>query len=506
MASVCKPRYVMPIPAGATRCMVKGVSSVRYADRKGKVHVWPVHFDRRGDETGKMVCEQRTWWMKYKMPDETVRREKGYRDRLAAEQEAARREREAQQAAAGLVVVDSAQLLKPLKEHVEAFVEELQRTGRDEEYYERVGTRLRAILKGCGWQTLKQINPDDMSHFLGSLRQSGLAAKTQNEYLAAGKTFCNWCVRTRRLAANSLASVVKTRDLEKTYQRRALTPEEAKRLLGVAGSRRLVYRLAIYTGLRRSELKELQWRDLRIDAAEPQPHLALRAAATKARRADAVPLRQDLAAELRLARPTDAQPMDRVFDAIPKMRTFIADLKRAGIPQEDAQGRVVDFHSLRYTCGTWLAQAGVAPRVAMEIMRHTDMRLTMNLYTDPTILNTARAVDDLPSLDDDDDMQGQHALRTGTDDLPKSGGQTIALNRKSDRRGGSLCGDLSKHHAARTPTLARQHGAGGGTRTPRPLRAQGPKPCASASSATPASAVSADIVYHGGGFGAAFPE
>jgi len=340
-----------------------------------------------------------------------------------------------------------------LKEHMEAFVEELERAGRDEEYYERIATRLRAILKGCGWQTLKQINPDDMSHFLGSLRQSGMAAKTQNEYLAAAKTFCNWCVRTRRLASNPLTSVVKTRDVEKTYQRRALTLEEAKRLLGVAGSRGLVYRMAIYTGLRRSELKELQWRDLHVDADEPWPHLALRAAATKARRADTVPLRQDLAAELRRIRPDDAQPLNNVFDSIPKMRTFIADLKRASISREDAQGRVVDFHSLRYTCGTWLAKSGAAPRVAMEIMRHTDMRLTMGLYTDPAILNTARAVDDLPSIDGDDDIQGQHALRTGTDDLP-SGGATIALNRASDRRGGSLCGDLRERNDARTETVA----------------------------------------------------
>ncbi|MBM4017430.1 MAG: hypothetical protein FJ288_03735, partial [Planctomycetes bacterium] len=115
MASVFRPKYVMPIPAGAARCTVKGVPSVRYADGKGKVHTWPVHFDRRGKETGRMVCEQQTWWMRYRLPDGTLLRQKGFRDKLATEQEAARREREAQQAAAGLLIVDSAQLLKPLR-------------------------------------------------------------------------------------------------------------------------------------------------------------------------------------------------------------------------------------------------------------------------------------------------------------------------------------------------------------------------------------------------------
>ncbi|MDP7163622.1 MAG: hypothetical protein QF792_09025 [Phycisphaerae bacterium] len=64
------------------------------------------------------------------------------------------------------------------------------------------------------------------------------------------------------------------------------------------------------------------------------------------------------------------------------------------------------------------SQAGVAPWVAMEIMRHTDMRLTMNLYTDPSILNTARAVEQLADLDRQPEAGGVELLSTGTDDLP----------------------------------------------------------------------------------------
>ena len=45
-----------------------------------------------------------------------------------------------------------------------------------------------------------------------------------------------------------------------------------------------------------------------------------------------------------------------------------------------------------------LAAAGVSPRVAMELMRHSDMKLTMGVYTDvaqlPVIEESAR----LPSL------------------------------------------------------------------------------------------------------------
>jgi integrase len=356
MASVFKCTYLMPIPQGAQRCVAKGVRSVRYTDGKGRVQVRPVQLDDAGKETGKMVCEQRTWWMKYTLPGGVTRREKGFRDKLATEQEAARREREAQQAAAGLMVVDRAHLSTPLAEHVDTFIEELRRMGRDDEYYERVDTRLGNLLRESGWQTLRQVNPDDMGRFLSLLQRKGFSAKTQNEYLAAAKTFCNWCVRTRQLAANPLASVSKTRNVEKTYRRRALTHEEAERLLNVAPARRLIYRMAIYTGLRRTELKDLQWRDLVLDSPSGAPHIRLRAAATKARRADVVALREDLADELRAAMPKGVPPTDRVFSSVPPMETFLLDLQRAKIPHTDGEGRVVDFHSLRYTCGTWLAQ------------------------------------------------------------------------------------------------------------------------------------------------------
>ena len=79
---------------------------------------------------------------------------------------------------------------------------------------------------------------------------------------------------------------------------------------------------------------------------------------------------------------------------------------------------MADFHSLRYTCGTMLAKAGVAPRIAMEIMRHTDMRLTMNLYTDPRILDTSKAIERMPDLDGQPAAERVAARRTGTDDLP----------------------------------------------------------------------------------------
>jgi len=65
----------------------------------------------------------------------------------------------------------------------------------------------------------------------------------------------------------------------------------------------------------------------------------------------------------------------------------------------------VIFKPLRYFlpgksfCGQWGSHfVGIPPRVAMELMRHSDIRLTMGDYTDETILPLAREVGRVPSL------------------------------------------------------------------------------------------------------------
>jgi hypothetical protein len=101
------------------------------------------------------------------------------------------------------------------------------------------------------------------------------------------------------------------------------------------------------------------------------------------------------------------------------METLKADLKAANIPFVDAKGRRADFHSLRHTLATNLALAGVAPRVAMEAMRHSDIRLTTKTYTDADMLPVTDAVAKLPSFMEtkaaDSQIDSQSLSRPGPD-------------------------------------------------------------------------------------------
>src|SRR5262249_40266887 len=105
------------------------------------------------------------------------------------------------------------------------------------------------------------------------------------------------------------------------------------------------------------------------------------------------------------------------------------DLKAAGIPKRDDGGRTVDVHALRTRFGTLMSKAGVAPRTAQAAMRHSDIKLTMNVYTDPRLLDVPGAVDKLPALplpQPGVPPIAEAAQMTGTDHRPVSGPNSVA--------------------------------------------------------------------------------
>ncbi len=61
-------------------------------------------------------------------------------------------------------------------------------------------------------------------------------------------------------------------------------------------------------------------------------------------------------------------------------------------------GRVVDFHSLRVSFVTSLVMGGVNPKVAQVLARHSDIKLTMDIYTKIGADDQRAGLESLPSL------------------------------------------------------------------------------------------------------------
>ena len=318
-------------------------------------------------------------------------------DKRVAQQKLAELLRELEREAAGIVVprVQREALALPLSEHVEAFLADVKGKGRSHGTFKRYRTLLRVLSARLGWRSLRDVSP---SAFCAWRSSSGLGAKYVNDVLGAALTFFSWLERREVVPVNPLHHVEKVRNEDVGTYRRALSADEVARLLGAAPPERArVYLEILYTGLRRHEMNRLTWGHFHLDA--PQPFVELPGTITKNRKSDRLPLRPEVIAAMRARMTPETMPFEWVFRGkVPSPAKLRRDLAAAGIPVVDERGRRVDVHALRTTFGTMLSVSGVAPRVAMELMRHSDLKLTMRIYTDAAQLPLAADVQRLPSF------------------------------------------------------------------------------------------------------------
>ena len=160
----------------------------------------------------------------------------------------------------------------------------------------------------------------------------------------------------------------------------------------------MLYRLAAETGLRRNELRSLTRAAFDLDAKV----VTVTATNTKNRKTATLPLRPEMAEELRtyLDRERRAAPKATAFPCVPQATAMMlrADLAAADIPYEDERGRVFDFHALRHLFITNLARGGVAPKVAQALARHSTPVLTLAVYTHAGDAEQRAAVEQLPNI------------------------------------------------------------------------------------------------------------
>jgi integrase len=64
---------------------------------------------------------------------------------------------------------------------------------------------------------------------------------------------------------------------------------------------------------------------------------------------------------------------------------------------ENSFGQFADFHSNRHTFITNLERAGISPKMAQVLARHSDIRLTMNVYTHVELHDQTAAIGALPA-------------------------------------------------------------------------------------------------------------
>jgi integrase len=304
---------------------------------------------------------------------------------------------EAAKRSGGLIDPDKDRLLaqasRPISEHVQEWIASIAAAGRTTSYLRETEIKLYTLIDHTEWERITDIRPESLEQYLAHLRTLGRANRTVAFYAGVAKQFTRWLVRTKRIQSNPLDAVARPSTKSgKKVKRRMLLPAEWSWLKTAAGDRALLYETAIQTGLRANELRAIRPSDL------SDHYIQVSADHTK----DGLPAKQfitsDLAARLRSLTPFAKSQLFKMPNKYSMADMVRADLASARSQWEsrsdktdgDAEsdfllstnhsGESFDFHSLRHTCGAWLAIQGVHPKTIQSVMRHKSITLTMDVY------------------------------------------------------------------------------------------------------------------------------
>ena len=299
---------------------------------------------------------------------------------------------------------------KPLTEHLDDFKKALEDEEVSAEQVKLVTGRVRRILEGCKFSFPPDLCPLALRSYLARLRKDGLSEQTAMHYIRAIKQLTLFLVKHKRLQENPFTEVKVKKEVEKRHPRRALSIVELNKLLdttyylgpfrGLSGpDRAILYLTAVQTGFRASELSSLVVGDLNLD--QDPAFVVLDGRRTKNGKEAKIPLSPTFVSTLRSwleGKPKTATLWPGNWARYKEAGVMLQhDLKAAGIPYE-VNGRFADFHALRKTFVTNLARSGVMPKVAQALARHSDINLTLGVYTDLDMDELHEAIGRLDSI------------------------------------------------------------------------------------------------------------
>ena len=277
-----------------------------------------------------------------------------------------------------------------------------------------VGNELRRSIAAMSVFRVGDMTREKVENYLNKRTESGLSPRTVNVTLTRLKALFNWGVKVGELPINPIACVSLRPGYEKRHERRAMTDDEAARLIDVLdeGWLRVSVLLALYCGLRVSEIRKLQWSDIDLEARK----IRIRPETEKNRKGATLPIHsilRDVLSDWRgrtLPGPGAKVVKMHSKPVVPLRKA----LKKAGIPYQDESGRFVDWHALRHTFLTNLARQGVGMKEIQSLGRHSTAALTLGTYLHSSQDREADAVSLLPDF-----TSGikSVALKEGTTDL-----------------------------------------------------------------------------------------
>ncbi|HCA88563.1 MAG TPA: site-specific integrase [Streptomyces sp.] len=291
-----------------------------------------------------------------------------------------------------------------LGEYLAYWLEHMVKPYREPATYAKYEAMVRLhITPLLGRKALPKLTPAQVRVFLADLKRKEVGAASRAEALRVLRNALNRAMREELVGRNVAALV----DMPQVVKQKVTpwTAAEAIKFLRTARPHRLyaAFVLVLVLGLRRSEVLGLRWQDVDLEHGQFTPtmqvqrvdgKLVLKKLKTESSQA-ALPLPafclealadrkylQGIERDMAGVRWGQPEGQDLIFSERhggmiePRgfSRTFEALLNRARI-------RRITVRLARHTCGTLLAFLKVHPKVAQAILRHSQISMTMDIYT-----------------------------------------------------------------------------------------------------------------------------
>lgn len=315
-----------------------------------------------------------------------------------------------------------------VKQHLERWIEIHKTRIRWSTYlnYRRVIDK--HLLPTLGHLTLQKVSARDLDALYARKLEEGLSPIRIRSIHMVMRMALKQAVRWRLISRNVSDDVTPPRDTQ-LHERQTLTPVQARKLLAAAKGHRLeaMLTLALASGMRRGELLALRWKDTDFEKRSlsirrsvnrlPGGHRETEPKTASGKRHIILPqfviealqqhrVRQK---EARLKAGPAWEENDLVFCNIygrflnsqSLFVLFSSLLKKAGLPH-------MRFHDLRHSAATILLAMGVSAKVVQELLGHSNISLTLNVYGHvlPSMQQDAMdKLDDLYAQKEDDDEE-----------------------------------------------------------------------------------------------------
>lgn len=261
------------------------------------------------------------------------------------------------------------------------------------------------LLPNLGTVRLAKLGPEHVQQMLHTMEAAGLSPSTRRQ----ARTILSMALRRAHkfgMVTRNVAALVDPPRLDRASVDDTLSPDEVRRLLAHLHATEddlvAVAEVAIRLGLRQGELLALRWEDIDLEAG------TLHVGGTLKRRKGGgwyvdepkttagnrvVPLADHLVAELKTHRKRQLEARLKAGDSWQDLGFVFTS--KVGTPLEarnlarwwhsilaDEQLGIADrpFHSTRRTAVTLMAEAGVPLQVAANIVGHSSIRMTAEVY------------------------------------------------------------------------------------------------------------------------------